>query len=128
MFEICCGGELVALTAKPRYVKRNETSGLYVEATWEDAEAISVNGTLYNVPGGTAVEGAPEATVREADASEYIFENRTAIERNAEDGTVRITNVEDAVCDLDESTSERMSAIEDAICELDEAVNGGGEK
>ena len=82
MFEICSSGEIVALTAKPRYVKRNETSGLFVETTQEEAEAISVNGTLYNVPGGTAIEGAPEATVREADASEYIFNNRVNTAQN----------------------------------------------
>lgn len=127
MYEITSGGELVALVAKPRYVKLN-ADGIYVEATAEDAIGISVAGTLYNLPGSTAIEGAPEAMIREGDASEYIFTNRTRILQNEESTTAAIVGVEDAVCELDESTEQRMSAIEDAVCELDEIINGGGDK
>lgn len=127
MYEIISGGELVALTAKPRYIKRNEESGLYVEATAEDAIGVSVAGTLYNLPGGTAIEGAPEAAIREGDASEYIFTNRVRIQHNEETATAAIVGIEDAVCDLDANTDTRMGAIEDALCDLDATVNGGGE-
>lgn len=126
MYAICSGGELIALAENPRYVKRNE-DGIFVEAAAEDAEAIAVNGTLYNIPGGDTIEGAPEAVVVEAEAEEYIFTNRVRIEQDAASGNARISTVEDAVCDLDESTDERMSAIEDAICELDEMISGGGD-
>lgn len=126
MYAIYCCGEPIALAKKPRYVKQNE-SGVFVEAVKEDAEAIAVNGTLYNLPGGTAAGDAPEAVAVEEDAEEFIFGNRVRIEQDSLTGNARISTVEDAVCDLDESTDERMSAIEDAICELDEMISGGGD-
>lgn len=126
MYAILCNGEAIALVESPRYVRRNE-SGIFVEADKDTADGIAVNGTLYNLPGGTAIEDAPEAVVVDAKAGEYIFANRVRIEQDAASGNIRISTVEDAVCDLDESTDERMSAIEDAICELDEMISGGGE-
>jgi hypothetical protein len=38
-----------------------------------------------------------------------------------------ITQMEDALCDMDASQEERLSAIEEALCELDELLNGGAE-
>lgn len=126
MYEIIIGGAVVALTAKPRYIKINPDTGVFVEATAEDAIGVAVAGAPYNLHGGTAIEGMPEADIREADASEYIFDNSVQIKRNAEDATAHIVSVEDAVCDLDQSADVRMSAIEDAVCELDAAINGNG--
>lgn len=126
MYAIYCNGEPIALAKKPRYVKRNG-SGVFVEADKYDAEAIAVNGVLYNLPGGTAIDDAPEAVAVEQEAEEFIFSNRVRIEQDSASGNARISTVEDAVCDLDESTDERMSAIEDAICELDEMISGGGD-
>lgn len=127
MYEIISGGELVALTAKPRYIKINDATGIYIEATAEDAIGIAVLGTLYNLPGGTAIPDAPEAIVREGDANEYIFGNRVRIEQEAESTTAAIVGVEEAVCELDTNTDARMGEIEDALCDLDAAINGGGE-
>jgi hypothetical protein len=122
MYEIISVGNLVALCEKPRFVKRNE-SGIYVEAQPEDAVGISVAGTLYNLEGGNAIPDAPEAIVREGDASEYIFQNKAKIAQNAESTSVAIIGVEDAMCEMDEATDERLTAVENALCELDEAIN-----
>lgn len=127
MYEIISAGELVALCETPRYIKVNEESGLYVEASAEDAVGISVDGTLYNLNGGSAIPDAPDAIVREGSATDYIFRNRAKIEENAGNTAAAIITVEDAVCELDASTDERMTAVEDALCELDGIINGGGE-
>lgn len=84
MYAVISEGALVALCDKPRYVKINENTGLYVRAEKEDAIGISVNGKLYNLPGSSEIVDAPEAIVRDGDISEYVFSNRAKIEVNAE--------------------------------------------
>lgn len=125
MYEIISGGKLLALADSPRYIRRNETSGCYVEAAKEDAIGVAVAGEVYNLPGGTAIPDAPEAFIRESDASEYVFRNRVMIEENAESAEAAFIQSENALCELDETTESRMSALEDAVCELDEIINGG---
>ena len=61
MYAILSGGALLALCDKPRYVRLNPDSGAYVEAAPEEAIAISVNGDLYNINGGSAIPDAPLA-------------------------------------------------------------------
>lgn len=128
MYAILSGGALLALCDKPRYVKKNEESGAYVEAEAAEAVGVSVCGDLYNLPGGTAIPDAPEATVREGGIEEYVFRNRARIIENEEATGAAIVEVEDALCELDESTDERVSAVEDALCELDELIHGGGDE
>jgi len=123
MYAIISGGALLALCEKPRYVRMNPDSGAYVEAAPEDAVALAVNGDLYNINGGNAIPGAPEAVVREDDVSEYVFGNRVRIARNEEASGIAVVQLEEALCEQDAATDERMSALEDAICELDAAVN-----
>lgn len=123
MYAILSGGALLALCDKPRYVKVNEESGAYVEATEAEAVGISVNGDLYNLPGGESIPDAPEAVIRDGDITEYVFRNKAKIEENEEATGSAIVAVENAVCDLDENTEERLSAVETALCELDEFIN-----
>ena len=82
MYAILSGGALVALCDKPRYVRKNE-NGIFVEAAPEEAIALSINGTLYNINGGDAIPGAPQAIVSESDAAEYVFRNRIAFRRSS---------------------------------------------
>lgn len=125
MYAIISGGVLAALCEEPRYVRKKAETGVYVETTAEKAEAVAVNGTLYNIGGGDAVPGAPQAVVRQESAGEYIFRNGARIEENREDADTAFIAVEDAVCELDASTDVRISNIEDALCELDMYSEGG---
>lgn len=52
MYAIISKGELLALCERPRYVKRNEETGAYVEAAEAEAIGIAVGGEVYNLPGG----------------------------------------------------------------------------
>lgn len=128
MYAIFSGGALVALCDNPRYVCINPDSGCYVEATPEEAVAVSVNGSLYNINGGNAVPDAPEAVVREDDAAEYIFGNRARIEKNEAVTGAAVVQLEEALCEQDAASEGRISAVEEALCELDSVINGGGEK
>ncbi|WP_295761166.1 hypothetical protein [uncultured Oscillibacter sp.] len=127
MYAILSGGALLALCDKPRYVRLNPDSGAYVEAAPEEAIAISVNGDLYNINGGSAIPDAPEAVVREDDVSEYVFHNRARIVENEETTGAAVVQLEEALCEQDAATEERLTAVEEALCELDSAINGGGE-
>ena len=127
MYAILSGGALVALCDKPRYVRLNPDSGVYVEATPEEAIAVSVNGDLYNINGGNAIPDAPGAVVREEDAAEYVFRNRARIDKNEETTGAAVVQFEEALCEQDAATEERLSAVEEALCELDSVINGGGD-
>ena len=104
MYAIISGGVLLALCDKPRYVRKNEASGAYVEAEEAQAEGISVN------------------------VSEYVFRNRARIAENEENTNTAIVEIEEALCELDTASTENATAVEDALCELDEmimAMSGG---
>lgn len=127
MYAIISGGVLLALCDKPRYVKKNEASGAYVEAAEAEAIGISVSGDLYNLGGGTAIPDAPEAIITRRDIAEYVFQNRVRIAENEAATNAANVEVENALCDLDTAAEGRMAAMEDTLCELDSSINGGGE-
>lgn len=128
MYAIISDGVLLALCDKPRYVRKNEASGAYVETEEAQAEGISVNGDLYNIGGGNAIPDAPQAVITEGDVSEYVFRNRVRIEENEETTGTAVLKIEEALCELDAASAENAAAVEDALCELDEmimAMSGG---
>ena len=125
MYVIIIGGGLVALTAKPNYVKRHPETGCYVEAAKEDAIGMAVAGEVYNLPGGIDIPDTPQVFIRESEAEEYVFRNIVAIAENKASAEAAFIQNENALCELDETTESRMSALEDAVCELDEIINGG---
>lgn len=128
MYAVISDGVLLALCDKPRYVRKNEESGAYVEAEEAQAEGVSVNGDLYNIGGGNAIPDAPQAVVTEGEASEYVFSNRVRIEENEKNTSTAIVSIEEALCELDTASTENATAMENALCELDEmisAISGG---
>lgn len=125
MYAIISGGKVLVLSEKPRYIKKHETTGVYVEAQKPEAIGIAVNGRLYNIRGGNAIPGAPEAVAVEGDIAGYVFRNREKITENETAANAAIAEVEDALCDMDMAAEERIAAMEDALCELDSSMNGG---
>lgn len=125
MFAILSEGALLALCERPRYVKVNEETGAYVEATAEEAVGVAVDGQVYNLPGGTAISDTPEAVIQEAEAPEYVFRNRARILLNEETTGAAIVAMEEAMCEMDTAAEERLAAVEEALCDLDSGMNGG---
>ena len=101
MYKIISGGKIMALCDAPRYVKVKPSSGAYIQCTREEAEGISINGTLYNMPGGTAIADAPEAEALFVDGGSVLFDGYV-------DKAKYLTD---------------MAYLEDALCEID-AANG----
>ena len=97
MYAIISKGELLALCERPRYVKRNEETGAYVEAAEAEAIGIAVGGEVYNLPGGTAIPDAPEALAQEGEAEEYVFRNHARIIENEEATNAAFAAVEEAI-------------------------------
>lgn len=125
MYAIVSDGVLVSLCDKPHYVKLNEENGCYVEAEETEAIAVSVRGNLYNTNEENAVLGVPQATITRSDGAEYVFQNRVRIAENEESTTLKMIEVENALCDLDTAAESKLTAIEDALCEMDSIMNGG---
>lgn len=121
MYTIVSNGELLSICENPRYVRKKPETGVYIETSKETAEAIAVNGTLYNLPGSVSVPDAYEAFVSDADVGEFTFENHVKLDAT---GTA-IENIETTICDADAATEDRLSAIEDAVCVLDSIINSG---
>ena len=121
MYAIIVDGEIISLCDHPRYIKKNPSSGAYIQCQEKDAEGVAANGTPYNINGEDAIPDAPQAFIRNDEGNEYIFNIHAKAERNESD----IIVVEDALMESDASSDERMNAIEDAIFELDEKINGG---
>lgn len=103
MYAIMSGGALLALCDRPRYVKKNE-EGVYIEAQEPEAEGIAVNGDLYNLPGGTAIPGAPEAVPTEAESGELIFQNTARIQTVGEASNIAFVVMAEAGS-IDETTA-----------------------
>lgn len=127
MYTITCGDVLLSICDSPRYVKKKENTGAYIEACFKDAQAVSIGGTLYNIFGKRKyIDDAETALIQQSDTAEYIFETRAVINKNKNDSDSSIIKIEDAVCELDAITDERINNIETALCELDELIDRGG--
>lgn len=122
MYRIIINGEIKGCCDKPRYIKIKPETGVYINATLDDAVGVAFGGVAYNLLNHNEIPNTPIAIVSETDASEYIFNDSLKITDCGEN----IFEVESALCELDSTSDERMSNIELALCELDEAINGGG--
>lgn len=125
MYSIISEGRLVSLCDEPRYIKMHKKNGAYVEADKSEAIGISVNGTLYNINGGSEIPNAPEAIIKQDDVAEYVFRNRVRIFKSEESTNAAIIEIQDALCELDAVSSENLTTLENALCELDGLINGG---
>ncbi len=119
MYAIIIEGELRSLCDSPRYVRRKPETGVFIQCKREDAEGIAVDGEVYNLMGGNAIPDRPEAFVREAESSEYVFRNRVRIIENEESTGAAIIAMEDALCEIDAVNAASIAALEDALCEID---------
>jgi len=103
-------GELIALCDEVRYVAKGANE-VYLRTKKEEAEAISVRGTLYPVK---------EVTVQNVDGVSILFDAAA----KAESAGRSVDSIQDAICESDAALDERLTSIEDAICELDEKLGG----
>lgn len=97
---------VIALCDEPWYVRKNPDSGAWVHCDKNDAEMLSVNGTLYSLDEAQAV---PQ------EIGAVVFDHALKI---TEQG-VAITGIEDSLCEIDSQQENRIAAIEEALCELD---------
>lgn len=125
MYTILSEGKLLAYTDKPNYVTLDSPNGVPQPVPQYQADALSVNGTLYNLVGSDKIKWtiapdgydedgnpvspleeivAPEATAVEKAVAELIFNQRT-----------KIKELTDTANELAETTS----AYEDMLLELD---------
>lgn len=111
MYAILSGGALLALCDKPRYIKVNEATGAYVEAkNIEEAIGLSVSGDLYNLPGKTTIEGAPEAVVSEVEIGELIFRTTAELHNVGEASNIAFAIMAEAG-DIDDTTASEHSEL-----------------
>ena len=85
MYVIVSNSNIVALCDKPCYVKVKPQSGALIETDAEQAEAVSVKGTLYSLPNKPPFKDAPQATVSLVDGATFMFDNFIPASQHAED-------------------------------------------
>ena len=98
MHRIIVEGKTVAMIEEPWYVKVKPSTGAWIHCKPAEAEAISLRGTLYNLPGKTTIADAPEALVVPVDAIDEIYRGGIEVYNN------KIAEIEDALCDIDAET------------------------
>ena len=98
MYRIVSDGEIISLCDKPRFVKKKATSGCYIVCSKEDAEAVAVNGKLYNLPGKNNITDRPEVSIDEVDGGEFLFSDY--VEKRV--FSLQISSLEDALCEIDQ--------------------------
>ena len=96
MHRIVSDGKLLAVCEKPRFVKKKESTGVWIQTDAKDAEAVAIAGELYGF-GDHEVEGRPKAVVFEMDGGSWISDNYV------QDGDYKaaIAALETALCDID---------------------------
>ncbi|MBP3723582.1 MAG: hypothetical protein J6I62_10065 [Selenomonadaceae bacterium] len=121
MYQIIVGGNVVALCDKPRFIKVNEKSGAYIEATEKDAQGVSADGVAYNLVGhdeiktiivneetsATETVDADVAILKEVDGGFVTFQNN-----------VRINGNEVKINEVDETALTGLMATTDLYEEL----------
>ena len=96
MYKIVSEGRLLAICEEPRYVRKKESTGAWIQTDSENAEAIAVKGQLYGFD-NHEVEGRPTANIIPIDGLEYVFDNYV----QDVDYKTAIAALEDAMCDID---------------------------
>lgn len=106
--------DLMAVITEPRYIKQSE-NGTFIEATEEDAKGVSIKSIPYQLIGREQMTGTVDSvSLFEVEGGDLFLENKQ-----------EINNIEDATCELSETTEESIAALEQAICELSEEIYGG---
>ncbi len=111
MYKIVTDEGVIALCDEPWYVRKKTESGAWIHCGEDEAEMLSVNGTLYSLD---------EVIVAPQETGTVVFEHALKINEQG----VAIVGIEDSVCELDSLQEERLAMIEQAITELD-AEKGG---
>lgn len=106
LYRIVTSDGIIALCDEPWYVRKNPDSDAWVHCEKDEAEMLSVNGTLYSLDEAQAI---PQET------GTVVFEHAVKITKQG----VAITDIEDSLCEIDSQQEDRISMIEQALCELD---------
>ena len=70
MYRIILGDEILMQTDSPRFVRKNPSSGAYIQCSFTLAECIAIDGKRYSIEGKELVEDAPDVvTVKQIDAA-----------------------------------------------------------
>ena len=70
MYRILSGDEILMQTDSPRFVRKNPSSGAYIQCDFNQAECIAIDGKRYSIEGKELVEDAPDVvTVKQIDAA-----------------------------------------------------------
>lgn len=70
MYRILLGDEILLQTDSPRFVRKNPSSGAYIQCDFAQAECVAINGRRFSISGRKLVADAPDVvTVKQIDAA-----------------------------------------------------------
>ena len=114
MFKLVVDGVTIGFTEKPRFVRVKPETGVFVETTQDKADGVAYKSKVFNLFGHEI--GGVEETVSVVpyDGGDDSKE----IKNNADN----LAEIEDAMCEADETNEAWKADIENALCEMDEGV------
>ena len=85
MYAVMRGDEILSICEKPIYIKIKPSTGVYIEATPEEAYGIAVAGKVYNLGDRVILEGADSVYVLEDNTGEWIYRNYQSLAQAKEE-------------------------------------------
>ena len=119
MYRIVSEGKSISLCDEPRYVRRKPSTGAWIRTDEENAEAVSVRGMLYSIPGKPVIEGAPVVSIMQIDGGEVL--HIASVEQDKLTSET-VPDLEDAVAELGEFADEAATETGDAVIDLADYV------
>ena len=87
MYQIITENKIFYTADKPNYVKKKTSTGAWISATKDNAEAVAINGKIFNLD---------KTFVKEIDGGIVILETSNKVNEH----TAKVVDLQEAICDL----------------------------
>lgn len=103
MYAVMCGDEILSICEKPTYIKVKPSTGIYIEATPEEAYGIAVAGKVYNLGDRVILEGADSVYVLEDNTGEWIYKNYQSLLQTKQELEEKNQELVDCILEMSEA-------------------------
>lgn len=102
MYAIVHGNEIISICEKPTYIKIKPNTGIYIEATPEEASGIAVAGKVYNLGDKVILEGADSVRVIKDNTGKWIYKNYNSLVQTKQELEKKNQTLVDCILEMSE--------------------------